>query len=530
MIVLVGFMGAGKTTVGHMLSEKLGLPFVDSDLVIEQRSGRSVRDIFAADGEPAFRALEQATTEELLNGPDAVLALGGGGVEHPATQRLLASAKVVYLQVGYDEAMLRVAHDEYRPLLRAPGLEAIYRRRLSIYEAVGTLKVATDGRRPEAVCLDIIERLVRVPSVPSGTRTVLVACTGGTYNVHVGAGLLPGAGLLLPTLPHARTAVIVAAASDHDAVTTVTGALKQRELDVRWVEVPDRQDAKDLATLAFAASELADLAVHKDDLIVGVGGEVACDIAGFLAGTYNRGMPLALMPTTLAAQADAAVGGKASLNLPQGRNLIGTVHQPVAVIADVALAAAQPGREYGAGLAEIVKHALISGADLVGLLRDNLAGLRRADVGTLTELVARSVAVKAEIVSTDEREQGSRLHLNYGHTFGHAIEQVRGADSGDDGEAVALGMMAAAYLARRQGRIPDELVDLHRQLLGELRLPTAGRFDMTTLREAWLRDKKYQDGTRFVVLNGLGQPQAGVAADDDSLTAVLRELAAPARA
>jgi 3-dehydroquinate synthase/shikimate kinase/3-dehydroquinate synthase len=324
--------------------------------------------------------------------------------------------------------------------------------------------------------------------------------------------------------------VIVAAASDHDAVTTVTGALKQRELDVRWVEVPDRQDAKDLATLAFAASELADLAVHKDDLIVGVGGEVACDIAGFLAGTYNRGMPLALMPTTLAAQADAAVGGKASLNLPQGRNLIGTVHQPVAVIADVALAAAQPGREYGAGLAEIVKHALISGADLVGLLRDNLAGLRRADVGTLTELVARSVAVKAEIVSTDEREQGSRLHLNYGHTFGHAIEQVRGADSGDDGEAVALGMMAAAYLARRQGRIPDELVDLHRQLLGELRLPTAGRFDMTTLRQAWLRDKKYQDGTRFVVLNGLGQPQAGVAADDDSLTAVLRELAAPARA
>ncbi len=528
MIVIVGFMGAGKTTVGHLLAEKLGLPFVDTDLVIEQRTGRPVREIFETDGEPTFRVLEHEVTAELVGGPDAVLALGGGAVEHPATRRSLRSSHVIYLQVGYEESMLRVAHDAYRPLLRAPDLEAIYRRRLAIYEAVATQIVATDGRRPEAVCLDVLGRLAQVPSAPPGTATVLVSCTGGTYNVHIGPGLLADADRLLPPLPHTRTAVVLAAGPDKDAVDTVTGPLRRRGLGVHWIEVPDRQEAKDLATVARVAGDLADLAVHRDDLVVGVGGEVVCDLAGFLASTYNRGMPLALFPTTLLAQADAAVGGKASLNLRQGRNLVGTVHQPVAVVADVGLAAERRSHEYQAGLAEIVKHALISGGDLIPLLHDHAADLREGDVTTLAEAVTRSVTVKAAIVSTDEREQGSRLYLNYGHTFGHAIEQVRGLDSDDDGAATAVGMMAAAHLARRQGRIPEEIVSLHRRLLEDMRLPTEGTFDLAGLREAWLRDKKYQDGARFVVLNGLGRPEAGVPADDDSLAAVVRDLAEPA--
>jgi shikimate kinase / 3-dehydroquinate synthase len=281
--------------------------------------------------------------------------------------------------------------------------------------------------------------------------------------------------------------------------------------------------------VARVAGEVAELAVHKDDLIVGVGGEVVCDIAGFVASTYNRGMPLALVPVTLAAQADTAVGGKASLNLPQGRNLLGTVHQPVAVVADVAAVA--PGQpEFNGGLAEAVKHALISGCDLISLLTDQAATLRAggapADAGdTLARLVTRSVQVKADIVGRDERERGDRLHLNYGHTFGHAIEQVSGPDAADDGEATALGMMAAAYLARRQGRIGDDLVDLHRQLLTGLGLPVSGKFSLDDLRKAWLRDKKHRDGTRFVVLNDLGRPEAGVAADDKTLGAVLADLA-----
>ena len=159
MIVLIGFMGAGKTTVGHLLAGKLGLPFIDSDVVIEERGGRPVRQIFADDGEEAFRALEHETIAGLLRGPAAVLALGGGAVEHPATRAVLRPVTVVYLHVRYPAAVERVGGDAGRPMLRRPDLEAVYQRRLTAYAAAATLTVPTDGRGPEDVTLDIVEYL-----------------------------------------------------------------------------------------------------------------------------------------------------------------------------------------------------------------------------------------------------------------------------------------------------------------------------------------------------------------------------------
>lgn len=167
MIVLVGFMGAGKTTVGHLLSERLGLPFADSDLVIEQRSGRSVRQIFAEDGEPAFRALEHQVIADLLDGSALVLALGGGAAEHPGTRDRLATVQVVYLQVSYEQAMLRVGAGPdplTRPLLTRPDLAATYQRRLPLYAEIATLTISTDGRPPEAISADVLARLVREPA------------------------------------------------------------------------------------------------------------------------------------------------------------------------------------------------------------------------------------------------------------------------------------------------------------------------------------------------------------------------------
>ena len=165
MIVLVGFMGAGKTTVGHLLSERLGFPFADSDRIIEQRSGRSVPEIFAEDGEPAFRALEHQVVADLLDGPPLVLALGGGATEHPDTRDRLARAQVVYLQVGYEQAMQRVGGDQGRPLLARPDLAATYQRRLPLYAELATLTVSTDGRDPEAISQDILTRLITEPTV-----------------------------------------------------------------------------------------------------------------------------------------------------------------------------------------------------------------------------------------------------------------------------------------------------------------------------------------------------------------------------
>jgi shikimate kinase len=161
VIVLVGFMGAGKTTVGSLLAKQLGVPFDDVDLIIESRAGRSIREIFAADGEPAFRDLEHQVTAELLAGRNAVLALGGGAADHPGTRACLRGSRVVYLEVGYDEAMQRVSHDPGRPMLRAPGLRDIFERRRSGYESVATDIIRTDGRHPEAICEDIIEQLGR---------------------------------------------------------------------------------------------------------------------------------------------------------------------------------------------------------------------------------------------------------------------------------------------------------------------------------------------------------------------------------
>jgi len=157
MIVLVGFMGAGKTTVGHLLAEKLGLAFLDSDLVIEQRERRSIRDIFGTDGEPAFREIEHAVIASLLEGPDVVLALGGGAAEHPGTQVLLASVPVVYLHVGYAEAMARVGGDAGRPMLSRPDVEQLYARRLAVYRSVAAVTVTTGARAPEDVVTEIIQ-------------------------------------------------------------------------------------------------------------------------------------------------------------------------------------------------------------------------------------------------------------------------------------------------------------------------------------------------------------------------------------
>jgi len=164
VVVLVGFMGAGKTTVGRIMAERLGQPFVDSDVLIEQRLGRDIRDIFRTEGEPYFRQLEHDTVASLVRGPDAVIALGGGAVEHPRSRAVLRNARVVYLRVSYDEAMARVKSDEFRPMLHRPDLDEVYKRRLSAYEDISVLTVGTDGRRPDAVALEVLARLTRLPA------------------------------------------------------------------------------------------------------------------------------------------------------------------------------------------------------------------------------------------------------------------------------------------------------------------------------------------------------------------------------
>jgi shikimate kinase/3-dehydroquinate synthase len=184
--VLVGFMGAGKTTVGRIIAEHLGQPFVDSDVLIEQRLGRSIREIFSTEGEAYFRELEHATIADLVRGPGAVIALGGGAVNDPRTRAVLRNARVVYLRVSYDKAISRIRGDEFRPLLSRPDLDQVYERRLPVYEDVAALTIDTDGRRPDAIALEVLADLTQLPSTPPGSSSVFVTPVGGTYYAHIG--------------------------------------------------------------------------------------------------------------------------------------------------------------------------------------------------------------------------------------------------------------------------------------------------------------------------------------------------------
>jgi shikimate kinase/3-dehydroquinate synthase len=523
--VLVGFMGAGKTTVGHIIAERLGQPFVDSDVLIEQRLGRNIRDIFLTEGEAYFRELEHVTVADLVRGQEAVIALGGGAVEDPRTRAVLRNARVVYLRVGYAEAMSRVQGDEYRPLLHRPDLDELYSKRLPVYEDLSVLTIDTDGRRPDAIAREVLAGLTRLPTLPPDSSSVFVTPVGGTYYAHVGPGLTDHVDSLLPALPEVERGMIIEASEDDGVAARVAERFAKAGIPVHRVALPDTQASKTFQSAEYLANAFADHAIHRDDLVIAVGGEPTCDIAGFVAATFNRGMRLCLIPTTLAAQADSAVGGKNAINLGLGRNLVGTIHQPVVVISDIEVACANAGRGYKAGLAEIAKHALVSPSDLLDYLRGALEPLVAGDLNAVRAAATRSVEIKADIVSRDEREQGDRLVLNYGHTFAHAIELILGETADDQGEAVALGMMAAAYLAFRQGRIPASVVDQHRQIIAGLGLPVRGEFRLQDMQQAWMRDKKYRHGIRFVVLNELGRPESGVAADGPTLEGVLSDLA-----
>ena len=523
MIVLVGFMGAGKSTVGRAVAERLGLRFVDVDEAVSERAGAGVPAIFERDGEAAFRVLEaSAAADALTAGRDVVVALGGGALGDAATRTAVRSGTVVWLDVGLEEARRR-ADDESRPLFRRPGLEELYARRRAVYGEVADVVVRTDGLSADEVAARVTGAvLARDGGATQGAAPtrIPVPVPGGPYEVIVGPGLSARLGELLPELPRAEKAFLVTQARLAPLAEAALSSL-DAGLSVDVAMVPEGEGAKSLEAASALYDWLASSRAHRGDVIVSFGGGVVCDLAGFVASTYARGMHLVHVPTTLLAQVDAAIGGKTGVNLKSGKNLVGTFYQPAAVICDVDLLRALPDAELRSGMAEVVKYGLIAEPELLAVVEAEGGALLAGDGALLSTVVERSAAIKAGVVAADEREAGVRAHLNYGHTFGHAIEWVSGCRHG---EAVALGMMAAAYLAEELGRIEPHVVDVHRRTLEAVGLPTSATFDAGELEPAWELDKKYRHGVRFVLLRGLGAPEAGVAAPRDAVARAVRRL------
>ncbi|MBW3659040.1 MAG: 3-dehydroquinate synthase [Actinobacteria bacterium] len=337
------------------------------------------------------------------------------------------------------------------------------------------------------------------------TERIRVGLADHPYDIVVGRDLLRRIHELVEFPIKARTAALVTQPAIAGLYAdAVEGSLRNAGLEVVRVEVPDGEVAKDLQVLAGLYTTLARIPLTRQDLVVALGGGVVGDLAGFLAATWNRGVPVLQLPTTLLAQVDASIGGKTGVNLAEGKNLVGAFHQPLAVIADVATLATLPDRERIAGLGEVVKYGFIRDSRILDLLESDPAAAKRGDPDLLEELVRRSAAVKASVVAADERETGERAHLNLGHTHGHAVEALTGYTAVLHGEAVAIGMCTALRVGILEGITPPDLLGRCEAILTELGLPTtAPQLDRDDVWATMARDKKADAGVRFVLLEGL---------------------------
>jgi 3-dehydroquinate synthase len=524
VIVLVGFMGSGKSTVGRILSTLAGLPFLDTDELVVTRDGRSIREIFDESGERAFREIEREVVLEALTGRDAVIALGGGSLVDPRVCLSLERATVVHLKVSYGEAMHRIGHDASRPMLDVGDPTALAHEREGTYEQVADLALETDHRTPRDLAVEIAVELFGPEIAIARPRRISVQIPDRPYDVIVGRTLVENLSELLPPFAGVEQVALVTQRSLEHLHEEVIAALQELG-KVSVCLIDEGEPAKSLDAAERLYGELADAAFHRSDLIVSLGGGVVSDLAGFVASTYARGTRLVHLPTTLLAQVDAAIGGKTGVNLAQAKNMVGTFYQPDAVVCDVDLLASCPHEELRSGAAEIVKYGFIADPDLLDLIHSHAAKVLGGEAPTLIDVVARSVAIKAGLVARDERDQGARAVLNYGHTFGHAIEHALGYGHIRHGEAISIGMMAAAVLSRELGLCTELLVARHKEVLDDLGLPTTTDLTFEALEAAWRLDKKYRHGgVRFVLLTDVGRPVVGVAADGAQLRAALERI------
>jgi shikimate kinase/3-dehydroquinate synthase len=491
-LVFIGFMGAGKYTAARAAAAARGVPADDADLLLEAKLGEPIEAFFAREGEAAFRAVEEELCVALLDGDDGgVIALGGGALGSARVRAALARHTAI-LDTAWERAGGR------RPLARdRAAFAALYEARAPVYEA------AADAIIP-AAARDVLPRaLDALQSIPEGHRLLWATAASGDYPVWIGPlehAPWPGGGRRIVVTDEQVAAL-------HSA--KVPGA-------AGVIELPAGEEAKTLATAERVWRALVAQGATRADHVVALGGGVVGDLAGFCAATYQRGIAVVQVPTTLVAQVDSAYGGKTGVDLPEAKNYVGAYHQPAAVLTDPALLATLPQAELAAGYAEIVKTALIAG----GTLWDRVAGRGPVDAAT----IAACVRTKLRVVAADERDAGLRQVLNLGHTVGHAIETVTGYRRYRHGEAVGLGLLVALRLSGN-----DALRELVAELLAGAGLPT--RADGAAPEEvaaATARDKKRSgDSVPFVLVEAPGRVTPGNLVAADSLLAAVRELASP---
>jgi shikimate kinase/3-dehydroquinate synthase len=434
-------MGAGKSTLGPQVAERLGRPFIDLDRDLEQDLGSTIPEFFEQRGEVAFRMQEEGHAIAALRLPDpAVIALGGGAVQTPSIRNELRDrAFTVLLEVDAKTAWERSAGSG-RPLAQDESeFHALYERRRELYDEVA-----------DAHVFDVDE--------------IVLAAAG----VHVHSGALESLGSLV-----SGDGPVALVCDPH--VGGIYGAAAQVALGSRLASVHEVPQGEAAKTAAVAERLWSELRLDREGTIVALGGGSTTDVAGFVAATYLRGIEWVAVPTTLVGQVDAAIGGKTAIDLPQGKNLAGAFHWPACVAVDPATLETLGEEERREGMAEVVKTGLLAGEPLWEL--------------PTPELVQRSAAFKAAVCLSDPHEQGDRAILNLGHTFAHALEAAAGYEGLTHGRAVALGLLAALRLSGR----PTDVVE-------EVLAPRRAQVDRERAWAALQRDKKARGGALRLVL------------------------------
>ncbi len=517
-LVLIGFSGAGKTTVGRDLATRLGWDLVDLDERIEADFALDIPTVFARHGEDAFRATERRLLVQALGQAGQVIVTGGGAVasEEVWTDQLLRSPTVLVVALdvqpettfsrlsaqaaamGERAARPMLAGDE--PLARMINLKAT---RQAAYDRAD-VTIVTDTVGPDEVADDII----RLLALASGARQELALALGASGSrIVVGAGVIAGAGAeVRAAFPTAGRAWLLS--DEHVGPLHGGGlsvALQAAGFRVETWTVPSGEGSKSLAAAGQLYDWLLGDGVERGDVVIALGGGVIGDLAGFVAATTLRGIGLVQIPTSLLAMVDSSVGGKTGINHPAGKNLIGAFYQPPLVLVDPALLATLPHRELTSGWAEVVKHAVIQPstpggerADLWTFLDRNAAALTARRQPALGALIARNIALKAAVVAADEREASLRQILNFGHTLGHGIEAAGYRYL--HGEAVALGMRAAARIGLAIGTCDMATVARLDATLDRFGLPARAEADPDQVLSLMTGDKKRTAGIQRWIL------------------------------
>lgn len=450
-IFLYGPMGAGKSTIGKILARDLKLSFVDSDQVIESGAGKSIVAIMTEQGEKACRDLETGALKQIVNDPDSVIALGGGALLRDENRAMAEdNGEVIFLAAEMGTLFGRLRPDAHKRPLLAGDLEtklsSILEKRRDHYASF-RLRIQTDGKTPEQVAHEIQIAIGRYHLSAMGEYDAVVDRISSLTNFPM------------------QNPIIV---TDENVAKCHLENVKQvLGRDVKSVIVPAGEEFKNLETISHLWKSFLENGLDRKSTVIALGGGVIGDLAGFAASTYMRGITWIGLPTTLLSMVDASLGGKTGFDLPEGKNLIGSFYPPKLVLADPSFLLTLPERELISGMAEVVKHGIISDPELFTLCAHGIDWIK----GNLEEIVKRAMAVKIKVIEEDPYERGIRAALNLGHTVGHAVELASKFEL-RHGEAIAIGMVVEARYAERIGVAKKGLTDKIAVTLSALGLPT----------------------------------------------------------